>query len=106
MSFVVICAVLLSLATIGLFWGLLSPVHCLPLWAHRHDKLWHAVAFAILALLARGCWPGVAAWQLWMALSVVGLVGEGLQHFTVHRRFCWRDALFNALGAAVVLVWV
>lgn len=97
---------LLSLTAIGLVWGLLSPIQRLPLWVQRHDKAWHVMAFALLAWLAHGCWPNMATWILWAALSVFGLIGEGLQQLTAHRRFCWRDAVANALGAALVLVFL
>lgn len=99
-------ALLLGLGAVVLCWGLLSPIHALPAWSRTHDKLLHACAFAILAVLANLWLPRAHVSGLWFALVLVGLAGEVAQHFTAHRRFCWRDAVANALGAAVGLVCV
>ena len=94
---------LLCLGALVVLWGLLSPVKRLPTWSHKHDKLLHAVAFAVLAALAYASWPGIHLVGLWLALSLAGLASEGLQQLTPERRFCWRDAAANAAGAAVGL---
>ncbi len=98
---------LLLVCSLGVLWGLLSPVHRLPAWTHRHDKLFHAGAFGMLALLTYGCWPAVHRGGLWLALTLFGLAGEALQELlATNRRFCWRDAAANAAGAAIVLCLV
>lgn len=96
-------AVLLGLSVCIICWGLLSPVHALPAWSRTHDKLLHGGAFAFLAVLANLWLPHAPVLGLWCGLVFIGLAGEVAQHFTVHRRFCWRDAVANALGAAVGL---
>ena len=98
-----VALVLLCLGAMVVLWGLLSPVKRLPAWSHKHDKLLHAVAFAVLAALAYASWPGIHLVGLWLALSLAGLASEGLQQLTPERRFCWRDAAANAAGAAVGL---
>lgn len=98
-----VALVLLCLGAMVVLWGLLSPVKRLPAWSHKHDKLMHAMAFAVLAVLAYASWPGIHLVGLWLALSLAGLASEGLQHLTPERRFCWRDAAANAAGAAVGL---
>lgn len=94
---------LLCLGAAVVLWGLLSPVGRLPAWSHRHDKVLHALAFAILAVLCYLSWPGVHLVALWVLLVLAGLASEGLQQLTPQRRFCWRDATANAIGAAVGL---
>lgn len=84
-------------------WGMLSQHHRIPQWVHRHDKTMHFVAFAILAAFARGAWPSTPILHLWLALVLMGLLMEGLQQFLTRRFFCWKDALANAMGAAVML---
>lgn len=96
-----IALALLGVGVVVVLWGLLSPVRSLPAWSHRHDKLLHALAFAVFAVLASLGWPEVSPWALWLALTLAGLAGEGLQHLTPDRRFCWRDAVANAMGAAL-----
>mgnify|MGYP000485137582 CR=1 FL=1 len=87
-----VALVLLCLGALVVLWGLLSPVKRLPTWSHKHDKLLHAMAFAVLAVLAYASWPGIHLVGLWLALSLAGLASEGLQQLTPERRFCWRDA--------------
>jgi hypothetical protein len=96
-------AVLLGLSACAICWGLLSPVHALPAWSRSHDKLLHVGAFAFLAVLANLWLPEAPVWGLWGMLVLAGLAGEVAQHFSVHRRFCWRDAVANAIGAAAGL---
>ena len=94
-----IALALLGVGVVVVLWGLLSPVRSLPAWSHRHDKLLHALAFAVFAVLASLGWSEVSPWELWLALTLAGLASEGLQHLTPDRRFCWRDAVANAMGA-------
>jgi hypothetical protein len=96
-------AILLCLAAGVVCWGLLSPVHALPAWSRSHDKLLHGLAFAALAVLANLWLPDAPVAGLWVAMVLAGLAGEVAQHFTAERRFCWRDAVANAVGAAVGL---
>ena len=95
--------VLLAVTAAVVLWGLLSPVQSLPVWSHKRDKLLHAIAFAVFAVLASLSWPGVHRIGLWLLLVLAGLVSEGLPHLTPDRRFCWRDATANAIGAALGL---
>lgn len=95
--------VLLCFCALVVLWGLLSPVRRLPAWSHRYDKLLHAIAFAVLAVLAYASWPGAHLMVLWLILVLAGLASEGLQQLTPERRFCWRDAVANAAGAAIGL---
>ena len=94
---------LLCLGAAVVLWGLLSPVQRLPTWSHKHDKLLHAVAFAVLAVLVHASWPSAHLGKLWLILVLAGFASEGLQQLTPSRRFCWRDAVANAVGSAVGL---
>lgn len=87
-------------------WGMLTRHPRIPQWVHRHDKVMHFLAFAMLAALAQGTWPQTKTWMLWVGLSLLGLLTEGLQHLLTSRKFCWRDATANALGAASTLALV
>lgn len=86
--------------------GMLTAVNLIPSWVHRHDKIAHFVAFGVLAGMAHGAWPGTALLALWGGITFLGLLTEAAQHLTATRRFCWRDALANALGAGSVLLTV
>lgn len=92
---------LLGTVVVAVLWGLLSPIRNLPAWSLRHDKLLHMAGFAVLGLLSCASWPSVDMLALWILLVLAGIASEGLQHFTADRRFCWRDAVANAAGAAV-----
>lgn len=96
-------AILLCLVAAVVCWGLLSPVNALPAWSRTHDKLMHGCAFAILAALANLWLPQAHVVGLWGAIVLAGLAGEVAQHFTAERRFCWRDAVANAVGATAGL---
>lgn len=96
-------AVLLGLCAAVVCWGLLSPVHSLPAWSRTHDKLLHGFAFAVLAVLTYLWLPDAPVGGLWVAMVLAGLASEAAQNFTADRRFCWRDATANAVGAAVGL---
>lgn len=94
---------LFSLTSMLALWGMLTSHPSIPHWVHRYDKVMHFVAFALLAALAQSAWPGTEALALWVGLSLIGLLTEGMQHLLTHRKFCWRDATANALGAAAAL---
>lgn len=99
-SWVALWGLLVAAAVVG--WGLFSPTHSLPAWTHRHDKYWHALAFAGLALLTHGAFGEVSPVVLWLVLSTLGLLTEILQQwFAPGRAFSWGDALANTAGAAV-----
>ncbi len=95
--------ILLVMGAAVVLWGLLSPVQRLPAWSHKHDKLLHALAFAAFAILASLSWPNFHHMGLWLLLVLIGLASEGLQQLTPERKFCWRDAIANAIGAALGL---
>lgn len=85
-------------------WGMLTHHAFIPSWIHQNDKIMHFVAFGVLAGVAHGAWPSMALTTLWLLLCGLGVLAEGAQHFTVRHRFCWRDAVANALGAGCVLL--
>ncbi len=94
--------VLLFLASGIVFWGLLSPTHALPKWAHKHDKCWHLLAFLGLAILAQGAWMEVSGWSIWLVLLVSSIATEWMQEkWAPGRLFSWADAFYNALGASL-----
>jgi len=96
---------LLGLCTLGaVLMGMLTNAAFIPAWFHRNDKFMHFVAFGALAGMAHGAWPRLDLWVLWGLITTLGVLAEVAQHLTVNRRFCWRDALANALGAASVLL--
>lgn len=93
--------ILLLIFSALICWGLFSKPNDLPSWTHKHDKIWHTLAFAGLAFLAKVAWISATAWLIWLILSVIGLISEVIQEkFAVGRRFSWGDALANTLGAA------
>lgn len=96
--------VLFALTGALVLWGMLTTSPRVPGWVCRHDKLMHFLAFAWLAVLAQAALPEFSAGLLWMGLSALGLLAEGLQHLSASRRFCWRDALANSFGAASMLL--
>lgn len=97
-SFAFILLIIFSAITC---WGLFSKPNDLPSWTHKHDKIWHTLAFAGLAFLAKVAWISAAAWLIWLILTVIGLISEVIQEkIAVGRRFSWGDALANTLGAA------
>ena len=69
-----VALVLLCLGALVVLWGLLSPVKRLPTWSHKHDKLLHAMAFAVLAVLAYASWPGIHLVGLWLALALLAIL--------------------------------
>lgn len=104
MNLAPVFGLLFVLVASTVLWGMLTTSPLVPGWVCRHDKLMHFLAFALLAALAQSAWPGLSGGLLWAVLSALGLLAEGLQHLSASRRFCWRDATANALGAACMLV--
>lgn len=98
-----IALLFLSIGSVVILWGLLSPPENLPAWSRSHDKLLHALAFALLAVLASMSWPDIDHAKMWVWLVLVGLGSECLQQLSPHRKFCWRDTTANAIGAAMGL---
>lgn len=98
--------VILLFSSLLVLWGLLSPVEILPLWIRTHDKWMHVMAFGVLAVLTKLWLQDAHVGAIWLALVVAGLLGEVAQHFSVHRQFCWRDALANVLGVTAGLICI
>ena len=73
------------------------------------DKAQHALAFAVLAVLARLGWPQVPAWRWCLALVTYGVLIELAQAATSWRHGSVADALADALGVlaglGVVALW-
>lgn len=67
------------------------------------DKAQHALAFAVLAALAWGGWPSVAAWRWGAGLVIYGVVIELAQAATGWRYGEVADAVADALGVAAGL---
>jgi len=99
-----IFAVLLAISAGVVCWGLMCPLQSLPGWCRSHDKFFHALAFAGLAMLTSLWLPQAPSLFIWAVLALAGLGGEVAQDFTDQRRFCWRDAMANAGGAAAGLI--
>ena len=98
--------IILLFSSLLVLWGLLSPVEILPLWIRTHDKWMHVMAFGGLAVLTNLWLQDAHVGVIWLALVVAGLLGEVAQHFSVHRHFCWRDALANVLGVTAGLICI
>ena len=73
------------------------------------DKAQHALAFAVLAVLARLGWPQVPAWRWCLALVAYGVLIELAQAATSWRHGSVADALADAVGVVaglgVVALW-
>jgi VanZ family protein len=67
------------------------------------DKAQHALAFAVLAVLARLGWPRVPAWRWCLALVVYGVLIELAQAATGWRHGSVADALADAVGVVAGL---
>ena len=91
-----------------MLWGMLTHHEILPKWVHQTDKTMHFVTFGLLAVVGHGALPGLPFFTLWLLICLLGVIAEGAQHFTVGHRFCWLDALANAMGAGgslLLLQW-
>lgn len=71
------------------------------------DKSNHLLAFASLAFLAQGAWPGRTALTLTALLAYGGLI-EVLQSFTPNREADWHDVVADGVGLAIgqVMAWL
>lgn len=67
------------------------------------DKAQHALAFAVLAVLAGLGWPRVPAWRWCLALVAYGMLIELAQAATGWRHGDVADALADAVGVLVGL---
>ena len=64
-----------------------------------NDKINHIVAFAVLAWLAEGAYPGKRwAGARIAVLLAYGLLIEVVQHHLPYRYFSWLDFAANAIG--------
>ena len=64
-----------------------------------YDKANHLLAFALMAWLADGGWPGrERAWKRWGWLLSYGLFIELVQYELPYRDFSWLDLLADFLG--------
>ena len=66
-----------------------------------HDKINHLLAFAVLAWLAEGAYPGKQrAWARLGWLLAYGLLIEVIQHHLPYRQFSWVDFAADVLGVS------
>jgi VanZ family protein len=64
-----------------------------------NDKINHLIAFAVLAGLADGAYPGRANARVkWLLLIAYGLAIEIVQRYLPYRHFSWSDLGADALG--------
>jgi len=87
----------------------LLPSDRLPSIFNWWDKAQHALAFAVLAVLACLGWPQVSAWRWCLALLAYGVLIELAQAATGWRHGSVADALADAVGVVaglgVVALW-
>ena len=81
----------------------LLPGDRLPSIFNLWDKAQHALAFAVLAVLACLGWPRVPAWRWCLALVAYGVLIELAQAATSWRHGSVADALADAVGVLVGL---
>lgn len=68
------------------------------------DKTNHVLAFAVIAWLADGAYPGRdRAWTRWASVLGYGLFIEAVQHFLPYRDASALDVAANALGIALYI---
>jgi hypothetical protein len=66
-----------------------------------YDKINHILAFAVLAWLADGAYPGPESAPRRIGLLLLyGLLIEAVQHQLPYRQFSWLDLGADALGVA------
>jgi VanZ family protein len=82
----------------------------IPPWFLAHDKITHALAFGILALLvylalrrAHRAPIGLAAALAWLAATVYGGTDEIHQMFVPTRQPDWHDWFADTIGAALAV---
>jgi len=73
-----------------------------------YDKINHVIAFAVLAWLAHGAYPGAARLMAKWALLLLayGLFIEVVQHHLPYRDFSWLDLVADALGILLYIAGV
>ena len=74
-----------------------------PIEVESGDKYQHTFAYAIMMYWWGMLQPG-RRWFWALALPVLGIGLEGLQHLMPERQMDWRDALANTLGVALALM--
>jgi VanZ family protein len=94
-------AYLFTLSVILIAVGCLVPSHWLP--PMPNDKYLHFIAYALLSVFAMFLTTTFFEFLAWQSgLLLIGILIEGLQHFTPGRHFCWRDILANTAGICFV----
>jgi VanZ family protein len=83
----------------------LSPAHYLPPLEifNWWDKAQHAIAFAVLAVLAVVAYPEVSKRRMAFLLIVQGVLIEVLQYFSGYRYGDWQDAVSGGVGVLLGL---
>jgi VanZ family protein len=95
---------LLALALMLITWMTLTPSPG-PIQERVNDKLGHALAFFLLALLVHASWPRHHFnWRLALPLLGYGVAIECIQYFVPNRFFSLADILADAGGIA--LYWL
>lgn len=99
-----VARVLLAAAVLGVAWLAFDP-HPPPAADTGWDKSNHALAFAVMAILAWAGWPGPARrpWQVTAWLMAYGAFIEGVQSQIPGRSGEWPDLLADAAGIAIGL---
>ena len=93
------------LATVAVLVLTLRPAEHLPARGPFNfwDKAQHALAFAVLTVLAFLAWPQTALrWKLILSLVALGGAIEVAQHLTGWRHGEWADWAADAVGVALV----
>jgi len=81
----------------------LSPAPYLPEIFNWWDKAQHAIAFAVLAVLAVLAYPEASRLRIALLLMGQGVLIEVLQHFGGYRFGDWQDAVADGVGVLVGL---
>ena len=95
---------LLAVAVVSIAILSLLPPDRLPGEVAVSDKLLHALAYGVLAVLAVSSGLGPAA--AFIAVVIFGLLLEVAQLLSGYRAFEWRDLLADALGATLGIALV
>jgi VanZ family protein len=98
---------LFILASLGSFYVALRPQGGAAHWFAYADKVLHAGAFAVLALLSlKTGWLKI--WQAFVVLSMLGLFIEIAQSMTTHRTADVLDWVADMAGSSIALAswWV
>jgi VanZ family protein len=105
------CAALIKFSNLrkALFWACflainilaLSPAPYLPEIFNWWDKAQHAIAFAVLAVLAVLAYPEGSKRRIAFLLIGQGVLIEVLQYFSGYRYGDWQDAVADGVGVLV-----